>query len=218
MIKYLIIGFLALSVFSLVSYFFALNTLYNKENKKLIRVMNVFPFEVVPPLKGERNSINILLFVSLGSVFISFVLFTVRFFGVIPLVVSIFSLLLLFCLGAICFINLSYLKEHLYLSIGVLVSDLTIAALLTILSFKILQVYDYKSIPAIFSLVISGILLIKSLFFVFNPKIFNLNLSRDKDDNLIRPNFIPLAALEWTTLLSSPLYLIPIILLSTILR
>ncbi len=218
MIKYLIIGFLALSVFSLVSYFFALNTLYNKENKKLIRVMNVFPFEVVPPLKGERNSINILLFISLGSTFVSFVLFTVRFFGAIPLVAAIFSLLLLFCLGAICFINLSYLKEHLYLSIGVLVSDLTIAALLTILSYRILKVYDYKSISAIISLVISGLLVIKSLVFVFNPKIFNLNYAHDKDDNLVRPRIIPLASLEWLSLLFSPLYLIPIILLSTILR
>ena len=120
-----------------------------------------------------------------------------------------------FFIGALPFVSLAKTKEHLYMVVGAIVSDFLISALITYLSYSVSKMYDYQKISPIIAIVISAILLIKSIFFILNPKLFNLRYVKNEKDELVRPKFVPLAFYEWSVLVSSPIYLLVLMLLST---
>jgi hypothetical protein len=78
------------------------------------------------------------------------------------------------------------------------------------------KVYDYKNINGIIALVISATMLIVSLVFFINPKLFNLSGDKHEDGTVTRPKVIHLALVEWLVTFFIPILFTPIILLSTI--
>ncbi len=215
MTKYLLIALFAVAIFSIVSYFFSINLLYKRRSNKSINYKNEFPFESVPYFKTTGSNLNLLLFLSLTATLAGFALFTVNYFGVIPLLMTIVFTLMGFFIGALPFVSLAKIKEHLYMVVGAIVSDFLISALITYLSYSVSKMYDYQKISPIIAIVISAILLIKSIFFILNPKLFNLRYVKNEKDELVRPKFVPLAFYEWSVLVSSPIYLLVLMLLST---
>lgn len=216
MITYILIALLFLSAFTLIAYFFSLNFINKKKKDKSIRIANTFIYEVTPQIKTERFFINILLFISLASTLGGTIVFASNYLDVMPIVIAVLSTILLFCLGTIPFINIKFLKEHLYLSLGAVVTFFAANGLNAFLSYNILKLFDYKDVTAIISLVISGILFLISFIFIMNPKLFYLK--NDVNDEVIaRPKTIHLAYTEWAILFSSPLILVPLILISSVL-
>lgn len=216
MITYILIALLFLSAFTLIAYFFSLNFINKKKKDKSIRIANTFIYEVTPQIKTERFFINILLFISLASTLGGTIVFASNYLDVMPIVIAVLSTILLFCLGAIPFINIKFLKEHLYLSLGAVVTFFAANGLNVFLSYNILKLFDYKDVTAIISLVISGILFLISFIFIMNPKLFYLK--NDVNDEVIaRAKTIHLAYTEWAILFSSPLILVPLILISSVL-
>ncbi len=215
MITYILIGLIALSLFTLVSYFFAINIIYKKYNKESLNIRNTFMFEVCPQFKTNNFFIDILLFISLASTLGGVIVFASSYLTVMPIIIAILSLIFLFCNAMIPFINIKFLKEHLYLNLGSIVCYFAISGLLTYLSYGICKLYDYQNVTAIIALVISALLLLGAFFFIFNPRIFDLKMD-NKDGEVVRPKLIHLAFSEWLLLFITPLTLAPLILLSTI--
>ena len=215
MITYILIGLIALSLFTLVSYFFAINIIYKKYNKESLNIRNTFMFEVCPQFKTDNFFIDILLFISLASTLGGVIVFASSYLTVMPIVIAILSLIFLFCNAMIPFINIKFLKEHLYLNLGSIVCYFAISGLLTYLSYGICKLYDYQNVTAIIALVISALLLLGAFFFIFNPRIFDLKMD-SKDGEVVRPKLIHLAFSEWLILFITPLTLVPLILLSSI--
>jgi hypothetical protein len=215
MITYILIGLIALSLFTLVSYFFAINIIYKKYNKESLNIRNTFMFEVCPQFKTDNFFIDVLLFISLASTLGGVIVFASSYLTVMPIVIAILSLIFLFCNAMIPFINIKFLKEHLYLNLGSIVCYFAISGLLTYLSYGICKLYDYQNVTAIIALVISALLLLGAFFFIFNPRIFDLKMD-NKDGEVVRPKLIHLAFSEWLILFITPLILVPLILLSTI--
>ena len=216
MITYTLVGLLSLTIICLASYLFSINLLYKKKNKRAINIKNYFGYEIVPQ-KGENTFfINVLLLIAMLSFLTATILNVVTHFGAFNLVISIASLLLVFILVALPFIDLKYLKEHLYLDIGMVVLFFLINGLLTYSSYQMCKVYDYKNINGIIALVISATMLIVSLVFFINPKLFNLSGDKHEDGTVTRPKVIHLALVEWLVTFFIPILFIPIILLSTI--
>ena len=213
MITYLLIGFLFLSSFCVISYFLTLNLLNKRTANKNIDIRNTFTFEVAPKLKSDGQYINTLLLLALLPVLVGFILFTVKYFDILRVVTSILMLLLLFCIGALPFVSISKLKEHLYLNLGSIVLFASSSAFLLYISYYLCKLYDYKNVSLIIAMVISGIIFLTSLVFVFNPRLFDLS---NKDEEGNRKPVIHLALSEWVILFTVPLYLIPLILMSTV--
>jgi hypothetical protein len=217
MITYLLIGLLALSFFSTMSYYFAINLLNRKFDKKNINYKNTFPFEVVPQFKTDNFFINILLFISLASTLTGAIIFASKYLEVMPVIMAVITLLLVAVIAALPFINIKFLKEHLYLSLALVVLFFALSGFLMYISFSITKLFDYKNVTSIIAMVVSGVLLLISLFFIFNPKLFNLNNEVKEDGEMIRPKVFYLALAEWCIPLLSPLTLVPLILLASIL-
>jgi len=216
MITYVLVALLAVSILSLVSYYFSINLLYKKNYKRSINIKNQFSYEVVPQ-KGENQFfINVLLVVSLLAFLASTIMVVVNFFGVADLVISIASLFLAFVVIALPFINIKYLKEHLYLDIAMVVLFFLINGLLTYLSYSMCKIYDYKNTTGIAALVISALLLLTAFIFFINPKLFNLKGEEQEDGTVRRPKVIHLALVEWLVMFLTPLEILPLLLLSMI--
>ncbi len=215
MITYILIGLISLAVFTLVSYFFAINIIYKKYNKESLNIKNTFMFEVCPQFKTTNAFIDVLLFISLAATLGGVIVFTSKYLTVMPIVIAVLSLIFLFCVAMIPFINIKFLKEHLYLNLGSIVCYFAISGLLTYLSYGICKLYDYQNVTAIIAMVISAILLLGAFVFIFNPKIFDLKMDV-QDGETVRPKLIHLALSEWILTFVTPLILIPLILLSTI--
>ena len=216
MIAYILIGLLSLSLLCLGAFYFAINLLNKKKEKKDIDIRNTFPYEKYPQLKTDNFFINILYFLSAIAPMVGSILFMTYHLGVISIFVSVFSIILLFFLVTIPFINIRKLKEHLYLDVGLVVMHFALSGFSLYLSYSICKLFDYQNVSAIIAIVISGILFLFSLCFVANPRLFDLKM-QVKEEETIRPKVIPLALSEWLILLSTPLYLVPLILLATIL-
>ena len=133
--------------------------------------------------------------------------------GVIVIFILVISVLLAFCLIAAPLLSLKTLKEHLYIDVAMMVLFFALNGFLTYFSYSICKLYDYKNVTAIIAMVVSAILLLFSLLFVFNPRIFDLRMNEDNT----RPKVIPLALSEWLIIFTSPLSIIPLILLAGIL-
>ena len=216
MISYILIGLLSLSVFSIGAFYFAINLLNKRKEKKNIDIRNTFPFEKIPFLKTDNFFINILYFLSLLSIVAGIILFMTYHLGVVTIFIGVISIILLFFVVVIPFVNINKLKEHLYLDIGMVVTHFALSGFLTYLSYSICKLTDYHNVTAIASLVVSGLIFLFSLCFVANPRLFDLRM-QVKEEDVERPKIIPLAFSEWLLMLSPFLFLVPLILLSTVL-
>lgn len=213
---YILVAIFSFSIFTLLAYLFAINVLSKKKNNKLINMRNEFPFEVAPPLKSERAFLNVLLFSSFGGLIVSYILFAVKYLNFLPVFLVVLVTLLAFCLCAIPFIYIRYLREHLYLDIAIVAIFFFISGLLSYFSFSVMKLTNFTNPNPIISFVMSILFLITSLLFVLNPRLFNLNNEVNEESNTRRKT-IPLCVCEWTILLSSNLLVVPLILLATVL-
>ena len=215
MISYILIGLLGAAIFTLVAFYFAASLIYKKKNSRDINLLNTFTFEVV---KSGVGSIVPLLFVSLGATIAGAIVFTSRYTDVLPIVLVVIMTIMGFCTAMLPLLSLNKLKEHLYLNLGAIISFATAAAFLTYLSYSMCKVYDYKNISLIIAMVVSGLLFLFSLVFVFNPHLFILNNDRNEEGEIVRKKYIPLAFSEWMIIFSSPIFLIPLILISSVIK
>ena len=218
MISYILIGLLGASLFALVAFFFSLSLIYKKKNNKSINLLNTFTFEATPKLKRNEGTSPVLLFVSLGATIVGAIVFASRYMDVLPIVLVVIMTIMSFTTAMLPLLSLNKLKEHLYLNLGSVISFATSSAFLTYLSYSMCKAYDYKNASLIIAMVISGLLFLFSLFFVFNPQLFNLNNDKNEDGEAMRKKFIPLAFSEWMIIFSSPIFLIPLILISSVIK
>ena len=216
MISYILIGLLSLSIFSLGAFYFAINLLNKRKEKKNIDIRNTFPFEKVPFLKTDNFFINILYFLSILAIVTGIILFMTYYLGVVTIFIGVISIILLFFLVTIPFVSINKLKEHLYLDVGLVVTYFALSGFITYLSYSICKLTYYHNATAIASLVVSALIFLFSLCFVANPRLFDLRM-QVKEDDVERPKIIPLAFSEWLLMLSGSLFLVPLILLSTVL-
>ena len=216
MITYILLSIFALAIICSFGFVIGVNALYKSKNKRGINFKNEFPFETVPYFKGEYAYLNISLLISLLASISGFILFMLKDIGVISVILSIISVIYSFTIICLPFIPLNRLKEHLYLSLGSIISDFTISLFLTYLSYVLSRRTEYLKVAPIIAIAISGLLVIKSLFFILSPKLFNLKYERNEKDELVRPKVVKLAMYEWILIASTPIYLVVLILLSTV--
>lgn len=214
MIIYILISIFALAIICSFGFMISVNALYKSKNRRGINFKNEFPFETVPSFKGEYAYLNIFLLLSLLATVSGFILYMVNNINVIPIVLVIVIVIYSFCVISIPFIPLNRLKEHLYLSLGIIITDFVVSAFLTYLSYTVAKRFEFLKVAPIVAIVISGLLVIKSLIFIFNPKLFDLKYERNDQGELIRPKVVKLAFYQWIAITCSPLYLIAIILLT----
>ena len=214
MITYILISIFAFAIICSFGFVISVNALYKSKNRRGINFKNEFPFETVPSFKGEYAYLNIFLLLSLLATISGFILYMVNNINVIPIVLVIVIVIYSFCVISIPFIPLNRLKEHLYLSLGIIITDFIVSAFLTYLSYTVAKRFEFLKVAPIVAIVISALLVIKSLIFIFNPKLFDLKYERNDQGELIRPKVVKLAFYQWTAIICSPLYLIAIILLT----
>lgn len=213
-ITYILLATFSLSILMMISFFIS-TLIINKKNNKNIDIRNVFPFEA--RLTNQYKSINVFLFISFISTLGGAILFASKYLDVLPIILVVAVLLLLFSTAAIFYIDLRHLKEHLYISLAIVALYFLAVGFLTYLSHSICKLFDYQNITGIISLVISALLLLLALFFIINPKIFDLKMNVDEKGNESRPKYFHLAFTEWVISLSIPLLQLPLILLASIL-
>lgn len=203
--------FIASLVF-LFTFLFVLNTLYSKENKKMIDMKNTFIYE-----SSSLVTVKGFLFISLALVLAGLITFTTKYFsepyGSITIFLLVFNAIFLFCVGALPFVSFRTLKEHLYLDIGGVVSLVAIFGLEAYYCFDIYKLYDYNNGYALAGFIVSLFLLVLVLSFILNPRLFDLKMEV-REETVIRKKFILLAFLEWSMLVNGVLSSIPLILLS----
>ena len=216
MITYILIGLLTLIGVTLGSYFFSINIIYKKINKKNIDIRNTFPFEVVPQKKTDNFFINSLYLIYLLVLLASTIVFAFKFTSVLTVVIAVATFFITLFLSILPFTSFVSLKKHLYLNVGVVILFFLVNGLLTYLSYSICKLTDYHNATAIVSLVVSALIFLFSLCFVANPRLFDLKM-QVKEEDVSRPKVIPLALSEWLLMFSAPLFLIPLILLATVL-
>ena len=215
MIDYIIIGLFGLSVLTLFAYFYMLIFFYKKLGRDKIKFSNTFPYEVVPQIGTEYFYINTLLFLSLLSSSAIEILFMVDHVEIMAIVFCAAGVILNIILAIIPFINIKILKEHLYADLGMVVLFFAITGFLTFYCMNWNRAYGYQNVGLIIALVISALLLLLALYFIFNPRLFDLKMkvSEEKSE---RPGIIHLAFTEWLILWLSPMILIPILLIALI--
>ena len=216
MITYALIAILALLVVTLGSYFFSINIIYKKINKKNIRVLNTFPFEVVPQKRTSNFFINSLYLIYLLGLVAASIVFAVKYLSVITVIVAIATFFIALFMSVLPFTSFVSLKKHLYLDVGMVILFFLINGLVTYLSFSISKLYDFQNVVGIVCIVLGGLTLIPSLYFIFNPRLFSLN-NEVEEDEISRPKYFPLAFSEWMIPLLSIMSVVILTMLASIL-
>ena len=216
MITYLLIGILALMVVTLSSYFFSINIIYKRINKKNIRVLNIFPFEVVPQKRTDNFFINSLYLIYLIGLVSASIIFATKYFSVLTVIIAIATFFISLFIAVLPFVDFVSLKKHLYLDLGMVILFFLINGLITYLSFSISKLYDFQNVVGIVCMVIGALSLFPSLYFIFNLRLFSLN-NEVNDDEISRPKYFPLAFSEWIIPLLLIIGTINLTLLSSIL-
>ena len=127
---------------------------------------------------------------------------------------TILTVIYIFCLVFIPLVSFNHLKEHLYLDLGAMLSLFAMNVFNTFESSRYLR-YEYYLLYLI-PLILSAVLTLVSLYFVFRPGLFNFKNERDEEGNIVRAKYISLAVIE--KLLYPLLYIsiIPLILIAVI--
>lgn len=208
----LIIIALSVSLLFEGSFFFALSLIYKAMEKKNLRFVNTFLFEVVPGFKQKYGYIDILLLFGIVITIAPYVYYGAYHFNTSTMMIMILSVLLAFCLSTLPFIPLNKLKEHYYIALGGLVSVL---ALYVMEGYYCIRLYRlYQDTLELVAMIMAFAIALLILIAVFNPKLFDLRNEKNDNGEMVRKKFIFLSFVEWMLYPSSILALVPILLVS----
>ena len=193
------------------TYFFFLQYIQKKRNKKLARITNTFLYEITPKFNESTAFINCLMLFGVAvSLFplVYYLAYNIQFYSVTIMIIAI---ILIFTLCCIPFIGLEKLREHLLLDISSLVLLLGLTGMQAFYGFQLFRLYrsNYDLAASIVALV----LFVFVLAMIVNPKLFDLKNDIDEQGNPHRKKVIYLALSEWLLYPLSILALIPLILI-----
>ena len=196
------LGTLLLAIFFICLLLVASIFHYHNKFKNKYSIKNYFPYELNYNSHVLDNGWgNLSLAFMSASLIAFFVTFDSTYFQTfllpINIVGAVFSLLLIF----IVLVPIMKLRIHIALVIAEFVLSVALPSTIAIAAFRIIQI-DRSSIPALISLIGSGITALFSVILVFNPGI-SLQIKMDERYNAngekeyVRPHSIPLAYTEW---------------------
>ena len=193
------------------TYFFFLQYIQKKRNKKLARITNTFLYEITPRFNENTSFINYLMLfgvtVSLFP-FIYYLAYNIQFYSV---TIAIIAIILIFTLCCIPFIGLDKLREHLLLDVTSLVLLLSLAGMEAFYGFQLFRLY--RSYYDLAAMIVALVLFVLALAMIVNPKLFDLKNDIDEQGNPKRKKVIYLALTEWLLYPRGILTLIPLILI-----
>ena len=185
---------LLISFIFLIAYVLITTFIYNQDNVDNFSYFNHFPYEIYIK-RGYKNALlNILLFLVGLSFATNYILHAIFNFSVMEIFIAFVSVVVAFSFIAIFYLPLSKLKERCLCSILFFVSNIGLNALITINDIRIIKIYENNL--GYISLVISLLILIICILFIFNPKLFDFCLEK-KDEQTVRPKIFYLAFGEW---------------------
>ena len=195
------IAVFAFSVVSLALFLLSTILIYNKQNSEYVfDIRNHFTYELWLKKDTHNSYLGVLLFLSVASFTVNSVLFTINHFGVLNLMQSVMHLVIAFSVVTIFILPLSKLKERCVFSILLTVGVTILNGVIIFQCVNMMNQLEEKLV--ILPIVVSTLIVVIGIFTIFNPNLFNFNMSRDKEGNLIRPKIIFLALSEWLLVLS----------------
>lgn len=207
--------FIAISVALLFegAFFFALSLIYKSQEKKSLRLLNTFLFEVTPSFNEKYSYINYFLFFGIAVSIFPYVYYVAYNVNTFSMTIMILSVLLAFCLASLPFISLNKLREHFYLALGGLVSLFSLYVMEAYYCGRLYFVF-YQDAIHLVAMIVSLIFAAFVLFMIVNPKLFDLKNDKDESGRPVRKKFIFLAFSELILYPLSILALLPILLIS----
>lgn len=202
------ISFFIASLISLVIYIVFTSIVYVDNYQENYNFANHFAFELYIK-KGHRFIyLNIFLYLVAALYTGNFIVYAIKDFSAINAIIAILALLTSFSFIAIFYLPLTKLKEKCFCSIGYFVSIAGTNGLIIYQEIRNIRIYENNLyfIPLAFSILV----LLFSLFAIFNPKIFDFNAPRNQEGVQVRPKIFHLALAEWLlifTFLFSQFYL-----------
>lgn len=203
---------IGVSLLFIGAFFFALSLIYKAKEKKNLRFVNTFLFEITPGFGEKYSYINTLLFFGLVVTIFPYVYYVAYNVNTFAMTIMIISVILTFCLASLPFISLNKLREHYYLALGALVASLALYVMEGYYCFHLYRLYrdEFQLAGMIVALVVA----VYILFMIFNPKLFDLKNDKDESGQTKRKNFIFLCFSEWSLYPLAIIALIPILLVS----
>ena len=195
-----------------LSYFFFIQFIQKRINKKTAKIANTFLYEITPKFSESTSFVNYVLLFGIAVTIFPFIYYLIYNFNNYSLGMAIAAILLAFCLCCIPFIGLNKLREHLYLDVGAIV---LLAALIGVESLYMVSLYRlYRGIYQLIAMIVALVLFASVLVLIINPKLFDLKNEMDEEGNPKRKRIIFLALSEWLLYPLSLLSLVPLILIS----
>lgn len=205
----ILVSLLAASLLFYFCYLFSIEIIYKRENNRLIDFRNTFVYEGASKFPITKGFLFASLLTTLGA----YIFYSVKCFDVSMITMTVFVAALSFCIGAAPFVRFTLYREHLYLDVGLLLFLFAVGGIQTYYSFNLYMRSEFTNTYCLISLIVSAIILLISLVFVFAPRLFDLKtIATEKGE--MRKQIIPLALLEWTSSIFIIASLIPLILLS----
>lgn len=168
---------------------------YKKREQESFKMCNHFPYELWIK-KGDSNFLlNIFIFIPFVIAAVNYVLFAVRFYDIPTLLSSLMAVILAFAAVSIFIIPLSKLREH---CIMVIILMAFTAIHSGFLIYKEIRLWELdRNYILLLPLIINALCGIFALFNMFHPALFNFNMNRDSEGNLVRPRNFIIAICEW---------------------
>ncbi len=214
MVKIALVVAIGIAFFSFLTYVFLVNYSYKALFKNKISIKNQFLFETCPHHNGPIGYVNYIQYFSYTLVLGLLIYNLVYRLSVTNVIFTILAVIYIFCLVFIPLVSFNHLKEHFYLDLGAMMSLFAMNVFNCFESSRYLR-YEYNLIYLI-PLILSAILTLISLYFVFRPGLFSFKNERDSEGNIIRAKYIPLALVERALYLLFYLSIIPLILIAVI--
>ena len=193
-------------------FFIALSLIYKAHEKKNLRIVNTFIYEVSPSFKEKDTYLNYLLFFGILVSITPYIYYLFYHVHTFSMTIMIVSVLMAFCLACIPFIPLNKLREHFYLSLG---GMLTLFVLLAMEGYYCFTLYRlYMDNMQLASMIIAFSLAAVVLSSLLNPKLFDLKNKINENGEPERKKFILLAFSEWMLYPLSILAIVPMLLIS----
>lgn len=167
---------------------------YKRINNEKYSFKNHFPFELM--IKNRKYFANsAFLFASIGCFVANFLINTVKNQNPNNLVIALASVFVGISIIFISFLPLSKLKEHFLFSLLVMAGTALISGMNLLSETRIYKI-DSQLIYLV-PIIINLLILLISLLVMLNPKLFNLNMSKDEEGKLFRPSILIPAISEW---------------------
>lgn len=214
MLNKLILTSLLVSILFEAIFFVGLVLIYKANEKKALRILNTFVFEVTPGFKEKNSFLNyFLIFALLVNIF-PFIFLLSQSSNSYTIMMSILITLVSFCLGSLAFVSLDKLREHFYLDLGALACLVALFGIEIFYSHFMYKHSGYINNFDLAAMIISIIFTAFMLVPIFNPKLFILKNKQNEDGSYSRKNFIFLAFIEWMMYIIGLLSLVPIFLIT----